>query len=230
MGLSFLRKRTISLIVLFFFTMTALPVFASDPVIKEIEFVGNSRTPTETLKDNIALRREMRLDEALVDRDIKSIYKLGQFQDVRAEVDDVSGGVKLKYILTEKPVIAKIKFEGNKKIKADDLMESVTQRTFSVLDEKAVAESIDKMKAAYAKKGFYLVQIDYRTEPSNDEQSNLIFEISEHQGVAVRKVLFIGNKVFDDWLFTESQRIVAEYGNHPSFLLFASGNEPDGRD
>jgi hypothetical protein len=38
------------------------------------------------------------------------------------------------------------------------------------------------------------------------------------------------NKVFDDWLFTESERIVTEYGNHPSFLLFASGNEPDGRD
>lgn len=47
----------------------------------------------------------------------------------------------------------------------------------------------------------------------------------KNQGVA-----FDGNKVFDDWLFTESQRIVAEYGNHPSFLLFTSGNEPDGRD
>jgi len=47
----------------------------------------------------------------------------------------------------------------------------------------------------------------------------------KNQGVA-----FDGNKVFDDWLFTESERIVAEYGNHPSFLFFASGNEPDGRD
>jgi len=33
---------------------------------------------------------------------------------------------------------------------------------------------------------------------------------------------------FDAWLFAESQRIVTEYGNHPSFLFFASGNEPDG--
>ncbi|WP_319563033.1 sugar-binding domain-containing protein [Marispirochaeta sp.] len=49
--------------------------------------------------------------------------------------------------------------------------------------------------------------------------------IWKNQGVAYDE-----NKAFDDWLFTESERIVAEYGNHPSFLLFASGNEPDGRD
>lgn len=49
--------------------------------------------------------------------------------------------------------------------------------------------------------------------------------IWKNQGVAYDE-----NKSFDDWLFTESDRIVAEYGNHPSFLFFASGNEPDGRD
>jgi hypothetical protein len=49
--------------------------------------------------------------------------------------------------------------------------------------------------------------------------------IWKNQGVAYDE-----NKAFDDWLFSESDRIVAEYGNHPSFLFFASGNEPDGRD
>ena len=47
----------------------------------------------------------------------------------------------------------------------------------------------------------------------------------KNQGVA-----FDDNRAFDDWLFLESERIVAEYGNHPSFMFFTSGNEPDGRD
>lgn len=34
---------------------------------------------------------------------------------------------------------------------------------------------------------------------------------------------------FDAWLFRESERIVARYGNHPSFLMLAYGNEPAGR-
>jgi hypothetical protein len=32
----------------------------------------------------------------------------------------------------------------------------------------------------------------------------------------------------DAWLWNESERIVRAYGNHPSFVLFASGNEPHG--
>ncbi len=35
-------------------------------------------------------------------------------------------------------------------------------------------------------------------------------------------------KPVDQWLYDESERIVRTYGNHPSFLLMASGNEPGG--
>ncbi len=35
-------------------------------------------------------------------------------------------------------------------------------------------------------------------------------------------------KPFDNWLYEESRRIIKTYGNHPSFCLFAYGNEPSG--
>ncbi len=35
-------------------------------------------------------------------------------------------------------------------------------------------------------------------------------------------------KPIDQWLYREGERILDEYGNHPSFLLFAMGNEPGG--
>jgi hypothetical protein len=38
-----------------------------------------------------------------------------------------------------------------------------------------------------------------------------------------------GNPV-EPWLYAESERIVRAYGNHPSFLLMACGNEPGGPD
>ena len=39
----------------------------------------------------------------------------------------------------------------------------------------------------------------------------------------------IGNgKSIDRWLYDEADAILKAYGNHPSFLLFAYGNEPDG--
>jgi len=33
----------------------------------------------------------------------------------------------------------------------------------------------------------------------------------------------------DKWLYAESERIMKEYGNHPSFCIFLYGNEPGGR-
>ena len=42
-------------------------------------------------------------------------------------------------------------------------------------------------------------------------------------------VKFTGDAAEDDWLFKESERIIEKYGHHPSFILFNSGNEPDGR-
>ncbi len=36
-----------------------------------------------------------------------------------------------------------------------------------------------------------------------------------------------GNPI-DQWLYAEADRILTSYGNHPSFLLMASGNEPAG--
>lgn len=41
----------------------------------------------------------------------------------------------------------------------------------------------------------------------------------------------IGNgEPVDDFVYREAERIVAEYGNHPSFLLISHGNEPAGPD
>ena len=39
----------------------------------------------------------------------------------------------------------------------------------------------------------------------------------------------IGNgEPIDEWIYRESEQIVSEYGNHPSFVMMAYGNEPHG--
>ena len=37
-------------------------------------------------------------------------------------------------------------------------------------------------------------------------------------------------KPIDRWIYAEADRILAAYGNHPSFVLMAYGNEPGGKD
>lgn len=39
----------------------------------------------------------------------------------------------------------------------------------------------------------------------------------------------LGTPEFDKWAYEESDRVLREYGNHPSFVLMAYGNEPGGK-
>ena len=166
--------------------------------LREVLFTGAERTALETLKTTVASKAGMQLSADLVRSDIQALFKLGQFSDVTADVAHVNGMAVLTYQLSEKPYIADIGFDGNRKLKSDDLQELSEVKTFRTLDENAVLTTIDKIKKKYAEKGYYLADVDYHLEDQSANQQKLIFDIHEHQGVFVRKVLFQGNDAFSD--------------------------------
>jgi hypothetical protein len=60
------------------------------------------------------------------------------------------------------------------------------------------------------------------------------FETADREGIYLQVECggwaTIGDGAYvDEWFYAESERIVREYGNHPSFCLMAYGNEPGGR-
>jgi outer membrane protein insertion porin family len=193
---------------------------AGSAIVKEITFSGNVRTPEQTLRSTIRTAVGAPLESATVDRDIAALYKLGQFRDIRVESTPAAGGVRVTFVVEEKGLIADITFEGNKKIKDDDLRSEVVQRSFSPLDEKAVAESKEKMRAAYAKKGYYLAEINSRLDATPQGDFKLVFVIKEHEGVVVRRVLFVGNKVFRD---SELRKVVRTRQKGALSFLTSSG-------
>lgn len=65
--------------------------------------------------------------------------------------------------------------------------------------------------------GLYL-QVECGTWPNHDVV----------RGPASERGLGDGDPV-DEWLLAEGRRILREYGNHPSFLFLAAGNEPGGK-
>ena len=174
-------------------------VSAATATVREITIEGNIRTSSDSIRSKIKSLVGMPLNPDTVNGDIKALYKLGQFRDIQVETEPVKGGLNLIYSFIEKPLIAEISFKGNRKLKDDDLRSEVVQRTFDVLSDKAVAESMQKIREAYAKKGYYLSEVDYHLERSEGtEDSNLVFDVHENKRVAVRRVMFMGNKVYSD--------------------------------
>jgi len=45
---------------------------------------------------------------------------MGYFDDVKTEIDPMEGGIKLIYVVKEKPTIYKVEFQGNKELEDDN--------------------------------------------------------------------------------------------------------------
>ncbi|OGQ22613.1 MAG: outer membrane protein assembly factor BamA [Deltaproteobacteria bacterium RIFCSPLOWO2_02_FULL_44_10] len=186
--------------IFFFWLFLLLPSlsFAEFEVIKDISFDGNIRTPEETILNTIGTKEGYPFDSERLRKDIQELYKLGQFSDVQVERFIVPAGVRLVYHFVENPLITKVVFTGNRKINDKNLEEEMVVRTYRPLNEHDVAKTIEKIRQKYANKGYYLAHVDYRLEEIGVNETKLVFEIMENQGIAVRKVQFIGNKVFSD--------------------------------
>ncbi|PIU55470.1 MAG: hypothetical protein COS89_07295, partial [Deltaproteobacteria bacterium CG07_land_8_20_14_0_80_38_7] len=85
-------------------------LFSSSGTIQEIVFLGNKRVPNETISTKINSKAGDSLNRQIVRDDIKSLYKTGQFEDIKIESEPSSSGLKLCYIFVEKPVITEIGF------------------------------------------------------------------------------------------------------------------------
>jgi outer membrane protein insertion porin family len=171
-----------------------------DQPISEIRFRGNRRVESEAmlleLDSNIG---ELVTPEKLA-RDIKALWALGYFDDVYVEGELSPAGVVLTFVVKERPTVRKIIVEGNTKIKLDDINGVLDLSTNAVLDLGAVKANVEKVKALYTEKGFFLAEVDYAVRPVENQPGkvDVVFAINEAEEVIVRSITFVGNKALTD--------------------------------
>jgi len=87
------------------------------PIIERIEFQGNRRIRSETLRARIFSRVGDPLNEDALRRDFHALWNTQYFEDIRLEVQDSPDkpGQKIViFYLTERPIIRRIEYKGNK--------------------------------------------------------------------------------------------------------------------
>ncbi len=82
---------------------------------------GNRRVEVETIRSYFQPGPGGRLDAVQIDQGLKGLYGTGLFQDVRIR----QAGGKIIVTVVENAVINRIAFEGNKKVKDEQLMTEV---------------------------------------------------------------------------------------------------------
>src|SRR5437016_10139462 len=110
--------------------------------------------------------------------------------------EGVEGGVEVTCIVTGKPFISEIIFDGNKEIKTDDLKEKLTVKPQSFLDSQQVKEQAERLRLFYQGKGYYAVHIIPVIKRVAEDRAAIIFFIQEGEKAKIRAIRFEGNKTF----------------------------------
>ncbi len=166
--------------------------------IAKIEVKGNRRVEKETILATIQTRPGELTSTLKLREDLKVLYNLGSFSDVKIDVTDTPQGRIVTFIVTEKPSISSVIVQGNKKIKTKKLLEALDIKPYSIASEAAIKEAINKVKSLYREKGYYEVNITYHLEPLTPSEVNLVLDVVEKGKLYVREIKFEGNSAFSD--------------------------------
>ena len=160
-----------------------------------VKFVGTANVNEQVVRANIQVREGGDLDETMLDRDIRALYKTGLFEFIEIKREAVNSRTfNLVIEVTPKYRILAIKYEGNKQIKTRKLEKEIKSAPNTSLDERQVKEDSEKLKEYYQKEGFNQVSISYTI--SRDRGTGLgtiTFKIREGKKVKILAINFSGN-------------------------------------
>ncbi|WP_353684896.1 outer membrane protein assembly factor BamA [Thermodesulfovibrio sp. 3907-1M] len=187
-------KRAV-VITVFFIFMFALNSFAQElPVVTAIEIKGLKRIEEAAVKNKISLKLGEVISQEKISEDIKSIYKMGYFEDVKVDIEPFEGGVKVIYTVKEKPTIVKVSFEGNKEYDEDRLKEVVAITAGAIADVTLINDNALKLKAFYESEGYYFAKIVPVIKKKTEQEVELTYVIDEGNKVKIKEIKFEGNK------------------------------------
>jgi outer membrane protein insertion porin family len=172
--------------------------FCEGEKIVEVTIKGNRRIERAAILNAVKMKAGDTLYSDKTDADIRSIYKLGHFQDVQAATESSDKGPVLVYTVLEKPIVRTIKFEGNKEIATDKLKEALEFKQNSILSTKDLDKSVLKIKKLYGDEGYYLAEVESKVSTTATSDLSVVFTITEGEKVLIKTIHFEGNKAFSD--------------------------------
>jgi outer membrane protein insertion porin family len=212
--------------------LVALPVagtvtaaLMSSPVAAQtassIVVEGNRRVEVETIRSYFKPGPGGRLDQGRIDDGLKALIETGLFQDVKIN----QAGGRVVVTVVESPVIGRIAFEGNKKIKDEQLSSEIQSKPRGTLSRPMVQSDAQRIAEIYRRSGRY----DVRVNPEIIEQPNnrvdLVFTITEGSKTGVKSIEFIGNNAFSSYRLKDI--IKTHEANILSFLGGGDVYDPD---
>jgi outer membrane protein insertion porin family len=173
------------------------PAAAADapaPLVREIVVAGNRMVEEATIRARIATREGSPYDAEQVSKDVRALFELGSFEDIKVDAEGFEGGMRLTFRVVERPLLTSLEIEGSKEVKADDLREKAALALTAPYNPVAVAAAIERMRALYREKGYYQALLRPVVEPSGEGRVRLKVVVEEGEKYHLVEITLNGAK------------------------------------
>jgi outer membrane protein insertion porin family len=176
------------------FAMAPLPAQAQSYRFTDVSISGNQRIEAGTILTYAGIGRGQTVSAGELNDAYQRILDSGLFE----EVSITPRGNTLDIKVTEYPTISKIAFEGNKKIKDEDLSGLIESKSRQVFNPAKAERDVAVIVNAYSESGRSAARVTPKVIRRSDNRVDLIFEIFEGKKIEVQRVSFVGNRAYSD--------------------------------
>jgi outer membrane protein insertion porin family len=179
--------------------------------LNDVKITGNVRVEEDGIRLHVKSRPGSVFDPAIVEQDVKAIFRMGFFDDVQAQLspDNV-----LTYAVKEKPYVRELRIQGASQVGREKIESALGVTPRTVLDRSKVAEGVEKVRKLYGEQGYVNAKVDYAISVEPNNQAVLVLDVIEGNRLLIKRISFEGNQRFseselkglmatkEEWLFS----------------------------
>jgi len=175
--------------------------------ITAIVVQGNENISKDLIISQIASNLGDIFSKENMEKDMKAVYDLGYFKDVRIKLESFRDGYKVVFVVVENLPVKEINIEGNTVVSVEEMREVMVLQEGQVFCQKILKNDLDRISQLYKDLGYLLINIK---DIDFDEEGKLWIKISEGH---LEKILIEGNEK------TKEKVIVREINIKPGDLF-----------
>ncbi|MGH7589736.1 MAG: outer membrane protein assembly factor BamA [Gemmatimonadota bacterium] len=191
--------------LVFFFALALLAAAAGvpaqerpAPTVRDIAVEGNRRLQTPVILNRVQTRIGDLFSPAALREDVRAIFALGAFDDVQVRVEEFEGGVRLVFVVTERPLVREVGFEGNREFKTEELRDAAALRVGVLYNPVEVQRAEQAIRQKYEDEGYLAVDVSARTERTPEGDLRVVFRIDEGKKLYIDRIVIEGNQALTD--------------------------------
>jgi outer membrane protein insertion porin family len=189
--------------------------------IAEVRVIGNKRIEQDAIKRIVKTQPGDTFLAKNLSEDLKAIYSMGYFDDVRVESEDSSAGKIIIFVVKEKPTIRHIYIKGGKDYQGggktfkeeetedivkpgnlifedDKILKGLDIKPGSIANIFKIQSNIKRIEDMYKEKNYHNVKVSYNLKEQENNQVDLEFVIDEGKKILIKEIRFEGNQAYPD--------------------------------